>query len=215
MRAHGQTSARTFCPHHHETQRLFACLFGMSKVFDLSLSAHKMCKFDPVVFAPSHCYGMWCPALPSMSVVLECAVSAPLLLLALSAPVFRWLWSCSLIHVAVDCVWCSGALSCWMARLLQPGLVWWVWPRCRFLGFFFLEKALVGRFMVCSPLAALLVASLVAIVGPAHEFSCAGFAHCFQFVVLLLDAAMLELRVRVGAFLVVHELLIFLLAGRT
>ena len=36
-----------------------------------------------------------------------------------------------------------------------------------------------------------------------------------QFVVLLLDAAMLELRVRVGAFLVVHESLIFLLAGRT
>ena len=37
---------------------------------------------------------------------------------------------------------------------------------------------------------------------------------CFQFVVLLLDAAMLELRVRVGAFLDVHELLIFWLAGR-
>ena len=84
-----------------------------------------------------------------------------------------------------------------------------------FLGFFFLEKALVGRFLVCSPLAALPVASLVAIVGPAHGFFCAGFAHCFQFAVLLLDAAMLELRVRVGAFLVVHELLIFLLAGRT
>ena len=37
----------------------------------------------------------------------------------------------------------------------------------------------------------------------------------FQFVVLLLDAAMLELRVRVGAFLVVHESLIVWLAGRT
>ena len=51
-------------------------------------------------------------------------------------------------------------------------------------------KTLVGKFMVCSSLAALLVASLVAIVGPAHEFSCEGLAHCFQFVVLLLDAAM-------------------------
>ena len=37
---------------------------------------------------------------------------------------------------------------------------------------------------------------------------------CFQFVVLLFDAAMLELLVRVGAFLDVHELLIFWLAGR-
>ena len=37
---------------------------------------------------------------------------------------------------------------------------------------------------------------------------------CFQFVVLLLDAAMMGLRVRVGAFLDVHELLIFWLAGR-
>ena len=59
-----------------------ACWLGMSKVFDCSLSAHKMCKFNPVVFSPSHCYGMWCPALPSLSVVLGCAVSAPLLLLA-------------------------------------------------------------------------------------------------------------------------------------
>ena len=82
-----------------------------------------------------------------------------------------------------------------------------------FLGFFFFVKTLVGKFMVCSSLAALLVASLVAMVGPAHEFSCEGLAHCFQFVVLLLDAAMLALRVRVGAFLAVHE--IFLLAGRT
>ena len=39
--------------------------------------------------------------------------------------------------------------------------------------------------------------------------------HRFQFVVLLQDATMLELRVRVGAFLVVHESLIFWLAGRT
>ena len=37
---------------------------------------------------------------------------------------------------------------------------------------------------------------------------------CFQFVVLLLDAAMQELRVRVGALLDVLELLIFWLAGR-
>ena len=37
---------------------------------------------------------------------------------------------------------------------------------------------------------------------------------CFQFVVLLLDAAMLELRVRVGALLDVLELLVFWLAGR-
>ena len=50
-----------------------------------------------------------------------------------------------------------------------------------FQGLFFLVKALVGRFMVLVPLAALPVALLVAIVGLTQEFPCAGFAHCFQF----------------------------------
>ena len=48
-------------------------------------------------------------------------------------------------------------------------------------GFFSLMKVLVGRFQMFVPLAALPVALLVAIlVGLAHEFPCAGLAHCFQ-----------------------------------
>ena len=155
-----------------------------------------------------------------MSVVLGCAVSTLLLLLALSAPVFH---DSGLDHsYMLPSTVCGDrkpfqeppsftsflldgqAASAWVGLVGMATL--------SFLVFFFV-KTLVGKFMVCSSLAALLDASFVAIVGPAHEFSCEGFAHCFQFVVFLLDAALLALRVRVGAFLAVHE--IFLLAGRT
>ena len=183
----------------------------MSKVFDLSLSAHKLCKFDPVVFAPSHCYGMWYPALPSMSVVPRCAVSALLLLLALSAPVFH---DSGLVHSYM-----SPSTVCrdWKPFQEPPSFTGFLLDgqaAAAWVGLVGMATmSFFGKFMVCSSLAALIVALLVAIVGPAHEFSCEGLAHCFQFVVLLLDAAMLALRVRVGVFSAVHE--IFLLAGRT
>ena len=147
-----------------------------------------------------------------MSVVLGCVVSALLLLLALSALVFH---DSGLVHSYMSPSTVCGARKPFQeppsfTGFLLDGQAAAAWvglvgmATLSFLGFFFFVKTLVGRFMVCSSLAALLGASLVAIVGPAH---------CFQFVVLLLDAAMLELRVRVGTFLVVHE--IFLLAGRT
>ena len=134
---------------------------------------------------------MLCPALPSMSVVLGCAISAPLLLLALSIRLFR---DSGLVHSNL-----SPSIVCGVQEPFQEPLLFPVYVRflldgqagtacvgpvgmatLLFVGFFSSMKAPVGRFQVFVPLATLPVALLVAIVGLAHEFPCVGLAHCFQ-----------------------------------
>ena len=146
-----------------------------------------------------------------MSVVPRCAVSALLLLLALSAPAFH---DSGFVHSYMSP---STVRRDWKPFQEPPSFTGFLLDgqaAAAWIGLVGMATmSFFGMFMVGFSLAALIVALLVAIVGPAHEFSCEGLAHCFQFIVLLLDAAMLALRVREGVFLAVHE--IFLLAGRT
>ena len=80
----------------------------MSKVFDWFLCAHKMCKFDPVVHAASHCYGMWCLALPSMVLGFWC----PALGFFISAAAAR-IALAVVIMLSKCCAFCSGSRKEW------------------------------------------------------------------------------------------------------